>query len=246
MQIDLDAFRKCLLEAFDGIYEGPLEHYLGCEIARDLVAGTTQLSQPHYAEEVLRTFGFWDDLPRVTPMKPNTRLSKDDCGPSSKPDFHKRYHGIVGSLGYLVTMTRPDLAWSYSELSKYVQFPGQSHMEAAEHVLRYLRASWNETITYTCGCRHVNELWGQVDADWAGDTDTRRSHAGYILMMNGGPIPWKSRRKIMFLSRLQKLNSSQPAKQPRKWCIYAKRSVILDTSNPQPLTSLKTTRHASL
>ena len=34
-----------------------------------------------------------------------------------------------------------------------------------------------------------------VDADWAGDTDTRRSHTGYILMMNGGPISWKSRRQ---------------------------------------------------
>jgi len=128
-------------------------------------------------------------------MKPNTRLSKIDCDPSPKRDFHKRYRVIVGSLGYLVTMTSLDLAWSYSELSTYVQFPGKSHMEAAEHVIRYLRATWNETITYTRGSRRVNELWGWVDADWAGDTDTCRSHTGYILMMNGGPISWKSRRQ---------------------------------------------------
>ena len=43
----LDAFRKRRLEAFEGSYEGPLEHYLGCEIARDPVAGTTTLSQKH-------------------------------------------------------------------------------------------------------------------------------------------------------------------------------------------------------
>ena len=55
--------------------------------------------------------------------------------PNPKQDFHRRYRGIVGILGYLVTMTRPDLAWSYSELSKYVQFPGIAHIEAAEHVL---------------------------------------------------------------------------------------------------------------
>jgi len=58
-QTVLDAFCKQLLEAFDGTYEGPLEHYLGCEIARDLVAGTTQLSQTHYAEDFLITFRFW-------------------------------------------------------------------------------------------------------------------------------------------------------------------------------------------
>jgi len=87
-------------------------------------------------------------------------------------------------------MTRPDLAWSCSELSKYVQVPGQSHMEEAEHVLRYrtcsihvlryLRATWNETITYTRRSRRVNESWGWVDGDWAGDTGTHRSHTGYI------------------------------------------------------------------
>jgi len=61
-------------------------------------------------------------------------------------------------------------------------------MEAAERILRYLQATWNETITYTRGSRRVDELWGWVDDDWAGDTDTRRSHTGYILMMNCGPI----------------------------------------------------------
>jgi len=110
---------------------------------------------------------------------------------SLNPDFHKRYHGIVRCTGYLVTMTRPDLAWSYSELRKYVQFPGLSHMEAAEHVLRHLRATWNKTITYTRRNRRVNELWGWVDTDWAGDTDTHRSHTGYILLLNCDPISWK-------------------------------------------------------
>ena len=100
-----------------------------------------------------------------TPMKPNIRLSKDDCKPNPKPDFHHRYRGVVGSLGYLVTMTRPDLAWSYSKLSKYVQFPGTVHMEAADHVLRYLRDTWNESITYTRGSRKPNQLLGWMDAD---------------------------------------------------------------------------------
>jgi len=55
--------------------------------------------------------------------------------------------GVGGSLCYLVTFTRPDLAWSYSELSKYVQFPKQSHMEASERILRYLRATVKPSIT---------------------------------------------------------------------------------------------------
>jgi len=193
----LDAFRKRLLEAFEGIYEGPLEHYLGCKIARDPVAGTTTLSQKHYAEEILQPHGFWDIPPRNTLMKLNTRLSKDDCDPNPKADFRRRYCGIVGRFGYLVTMTRPDLAWSYSEISKYVQFPGIAHMEAAEHVLRYLPGTWNESITYTRGYRKLNEKRGWVDAEWDDDTDTRCLHSGYILMMNVEPFSWtrKSHRQ---------------------------------------------------
>jgi len=88
-------------------------------------------------------------------LKPNTRLSKDDCDPNLKPDFHRRYCGIVGGLGYLVTMTRHDLALSYSELSKYVHFPGIAHMEAAEHVLQYLHDTWNESITCGVGLTQI-------------------------------------------------------------------------------------------
>jgi len=88
-------------------------------------------------------------------------------------------------------MTRQDLACAYSELSKYVQFPGKNDMLATEHVLSYLRGTWNQTIRYSRDSQETsNVLWGWLDADWAGDTDTRRSHTGYILMMNGGPISW--------------------------------------------------------
>jgi len=135
--------RTRLLEAFEGTYEGPLEHYLRCQIARDMFADTTTFSRKHYAEEILRSHGFCNIPPRNTPIKPNTCRSKDDCDLNPKPDFRCRYRGIAGSLGYLVTMTRPDLAWSYSELNKYAQFPGIAQMETA--FLQYLHDTWNKS-----------------------------------------------------------------------------------------------------
>jgi hypothetical protein len=41
----------------------------------------------------------------------------------------------------------------------------------------------------------LNKLWGWVDADFAADLDTRRSHTGYILMLNGGAVSWKSTKQ---------------------------------------------------
>ncbi len=53
----------------------------------------------------------------------------------------------------------------------------------------------------------LNSLWGWVDADFAADLDTRRSHTGYVMMMNGGPIIWKSvKQKSLSLSTAETLN----------------------------------------
>ena len=54
----LDGFRARLLDAFEGTNEGALQHYLGCEVTRDILKGTTYLSQTHYAKEILRTYNF--------------------------------------------------------------------------------------------------------------------------------------------------------------------------------------------
>lgn len=69
-------------------------------------------------------------------------------------------------------------------------------MAAAMHVLAYLRGTYDRCITYSrpSGAR-LNTLWGWVDSDWAADKDTRRSHTGYVLMLNGGAISWRSRRQ---------------------------------------------------
>jgi hypothetical protein len=50
----------------------------------------------------------------------------------------KLYQELVGSLAYISTYTRPDVAQAHSELSRYLQNPGQKHVSAAYHVWKYL------------------------------------------------------------------------------------------------------------
>ena len=72
----LDGFRARLLDAFEGTYEGALQHYLGCEVTRDMEKGTTYLSQTHYTEEILRTYNFWNATPRLHPCSPTRASTK--------------------------------------------------------------------------------------------------------------------------------------------------------------------------
>ena len=52
-----------------------------------------------------------------------------------------------------------------------------------------------------CSGGRGHDGWGWVEADFAADLDTRRSHTGYDIMMNGGRISWKSvKQKSMSLT----------------------------------------------
>jgi len=41
-----------------------------------------------------------------------------------------------------------DLAFAYSQLSKFVQYPGVVHLQAAERVLQYVCGTHDQGITY--------------------------------------------------------------------------------------------------
>ena len=204
----IDAFIAKLLDRFDGTCERNLTEMLGMEWERDVEAGTSTLHQKAFTEKLLKAFGFWQySKPTKTPQAPGTRLSAEDMPDVADPVLHRRYRAIVGALGWLNQGTRPDISHAYSELSKFVQRPGQKHMDAAEYCLKYLSGTADLCIHYgrtkdgNIEGRELNNLWGWVDADFAADLDTRRSHTGYIIMMNGGPISWKSvKQKSVSLS----------------------------------------------
>jgi hypothetical protein len=44
--------------------------------------------------------------------------------------LHRHYRSITGCLSYLVNLMRPDLVFAYSQLNKFVQYPGVVHLYA--------------------------------------------------------------------------------------------------------------------
>ena len=190
------SFKKEVLTRFIGTDEGEVTEYLGCELIRNRSDKTAKLVQRGYDERVLRTFGMWNCKPCATPLDGNSRLSKKDCPQVVDPVLHRRYRSITGYLSYLVNMTRPDLAFAYSQLSKFVQYPGVVHLQAAERVLQYVRGTYDQGITYfDPGDETKSKLIGWVDSDFGSDPDTRKSMTGYLMSLNGGAISWRSSRQ---------------------------------------------------
>ncbi|CAI7897310.1 unnamed protein product [Closterium sp. NIES-53] len=87
---------------------------------------------------VLQRFGFLFSSPQPTPLPTGHLLSAPPSDESVEPSGP--YLELVGCLMYLVTCTRPDLAYPLSLLACYVA-PGMHqkvHWDAAKRVLRYL------------------------------------------------------------------------------------------------------------
>jgi hypothetical protein len=68
--------------------------------------------------------------------------------------------------------------------------PGPAHWRAALRILRYLRGHSDFGITCD-GSKGLN-LHGYSDASWADDRDDRRSTTGYVFLLAGAAISWKS------------------------------------------------------
>ncbi|CAI7916849.1 unnamed protein product [Closterium sp. NIES-53] len=101
---------------------------------------------------------------------------------------------------YLMTCTRPDLAYPLSLLARYVA-PGRHrkvHWDAAKRVLRYLCST--SGMGLVLGGRARVLLIGHADASWADDLATQRSSQGYTFSLGSGSVSWRSTRSSSVLS----------------------------------------------
>ena len=183
---------------------GTLRYFLGMHVEQDLKAGTLKLHQRQYVEDMIKRYSKWTDgmKPKSTPADPEVTLSKADCphpeeDPDSKYEWRPHYRSVVGSLLYAQCGSRADISAAVSKLSQFLENPGPKHWEAALHCLAYLKGTPDLGVQYT---RTYDQTWANrltmfVDATWADCLDTRRSTTGFVGMLNGGPVCWKSQKQ---------------------------------------------------
>ena len=189
------SFRKRFEKKFDLKSDDHIDVYLGNRIVQDRAKGTVTMSQEHYLMSCLEKFGLSDCNGADKPI--SSRLTVQDQPEVTNSTAQELYRGMVGSLLYLASWTRPDIAFAVSELSRFVSNPGKPHLEAAKRVFRYLKKTMHLGLVYRSSPSEMppNTLWGYVDSDWAGCPDTRRSTSGFVFMLNGAAISWRSKRQ---------------------------------------------------
>ncbi|CAI5458135.1 unnamed protein product [Closterium sp. Yama58-4] len=171
---------------------GELRRYLGLQISRDRAARTITLTQSHMVQQVLQRFGLQDSSPAPTPLAVDHRLT----GPFPDEPFEPSgpYAELVGCLMYLMTCTRPDLAFPLSILSRFVATGRHRpvHWAAAKRVAKYLGAT--SGMGLVLGGTQPVVLTGHCDSSYADDVETQRSTQGYCFSLGSGAVSWRSTR----------------------------------------------------
>ncbi|GKE22205.1 hypothetical protein Tco_1433717 [Tanacetum coccineum] len=73
------------------------------------------------------------------------------------------------------------------------QNPGEGHWTAVKNILNYLRNTKDGFLVY--GGEEDLRVTGYCDASWQTDKDDSRSQSGWIFLLNGGAVTWKSSKQ---------------------------------------------------
>ncbi|CAI7887953.1 unnamed protein product [Closterium sp. NIES-53] len=199
---------------------GELTSYLGLRITRDRAQRTITLTQSHMVQQVLQRFGFTYSSQQSTPLPTGHSLSAPPSDESVEPSGP--YPKLVSCLMYLMTCTRPDLAYPLSLLAHYVA-PGRHrkvHWDATKRVLRYLCNT--PGLGLVLGGRARVVLTGHTDTSWVDDLATQRSSQGYTFSLGSGSVSWQSTRSSSVLSSSceAEIYAGAMAAQKLRWLTY--------------------------
>ena len=183
-------FKKELAEEFEMTDLGECAYYLGLHV--HMRPEGTYLHQASFIQQILNRFSLNDIKPVSTPTNLANKLTanKDE---TAAQDFTRLYQAMVGSVIYLATVSRPDIAFATSRISRYMSNPSDNHMKEVHRLYAYLKGSMNLGLMFDTQSK--NNIQGMVDSDWGNCPDTTRSTGGWIFNLGGSPVSWSSKRQ---------------------------------------------------
>ena len=176
---------------------GPANRFIGLEIVRDREKKTLKIRQSAYVTKVLERFTMMGGNLVSTPIAGGQKLVKDvDQDGNILEAYNAPFRQLIGSIMYAAIGTRADIAFSFNQLSQFLQSPSKEHWMCAKRVLRYLRGTLDTGIVFSASCRS-NHLVAYSDASWASEVESRKSVTGVCILTSGGEIGWRSEKQSL-------------------------------------------------
>lgn len=160
---------------------GELRYCLGIEVLRSQQG--ILLNERKYTIVLISKIGLSGAKPVITPLELNQKLTsfEYDKGIGNKVSDSlvdvTCYQKPIGKLLYL-TVTRPNINYALQILSQSMKTPKGSHVDAATHVVRYLKQALGMGVIIRRG--PADALIGFCDSNWAACPISRRPVSGYL------------------------------------------------------------------
>ncbi|GJX34036.1 retrotransposon protein, putative, ty1-copia subclass [Tanacetum coccineum] len=156
---------------------GEAAFILGIKIYRDRSKRLIRLGQNAYMDKILKRYRMDNSKHGHSPMQERLDLNKTQG--ASTPEEVKRmqnvpYASVVGSIMYAVRYTRPDVAFAQNITRNFQQNPGEPHWTDMKNLLKV-----------DCYC----------DVGFGTDKDDINPQTGYVFVLNGGAVDWKSSKQ---------------------------------------------------
>ena len=188
----MNSLKGLLSQEFEIKDVGHLKYFLGMEVARS--SKGISISQWKYVLDLLNETGMMGCKPVDTLMDPNVKLGPRTGGTTVDKG---RYQQLVGELIYL-THTRPDIGFSVSVVSQFMNNPSKEHLEAVYRIIRYLKSDPGKGLFFGKTASRAIDVY--TDADWVGSVTDRRSTSRYCSFIWGNLVTWHSKQSVVACS----------------------------------------------
>lgn len=122
----MDHLKEEIQTMFEVTDLGSPQKIVGIEIDRDRIGGRLKISQAQYIDNLLVKYNMTDCKTIAIPMDRSINLTEVPPKPEDSP-IRELYASLVGSLMFLATATRPDIACAVGKLATYIARPGHAH-----------------------------------------------------------------------------------------------------------------------
>jgi hypothetical protein len=181
-----------LIEQLKSIYQltggDELQWFLGIEIVRDRIQRLIWLSQAAFIDKLANLITNTSGPYPTTPMKQKELFPFDGRASRQSTNLFQRR---TGSILYAAVITRADVAFPISRLTRFNTNPSPEHLDAVEHLIRYLLGT--KFYAMQLGGSDTFDTWS--DSSFADNTLDRKSSQAYVMRLFGGTIGWRANKQ---------------------------------------------------
>ncbi|GKG02848.1 hypothetical protein Tco_0310484 [Tanacetum coccineum] len=105
------------------------------------------------------------------------------------------YALAMGFIMYAVRCVIPDVAFAQNITCHFPQNPGEPYWTAMKNILMYLRNTKDMFLVYGRNPDAELRVECYYDAGFETDRDDTKSQTGYVFILNGGAVDWKSSKQ---------------------------------------------------